>query len=64
MTVSEAVFLVSFGDNDRPFQELENCIKCALTSVTGQFPNKTINIKENTPHRHRAFCIFSDELQT
>lgn len=56
MTFSEAIFLVSFGDG--LFQELENCIKCALTSVASQFPNKTINVKENELHRHRVFCIF------
>lgn len=63
MTVPEAVLLVciNLDGSDLP-HGLRNCIKCALTSVTSQFPNKTINVNKNKLHKHRAFCILLDKL--
>lgn len=61
MTVPEAVLLVCIncdGNDIDFFQGLGNCVKFALICVTNQFPNKTTNVNENEPRKHRVFCIF------
>lgn len=59
MTVPETVRLVCINcDGNDSFQRLGNWVKRALIHVTNEFPNKTTNVNENEPRKHRIFCIF------